>query len=805
MPAVRRALGERGVGVLTAPPGSGKTTIVPLRLLDEPWLDGRKIVVLEPRRLATRAAARWMSHLVGDEPGGVVGYVTRTDRRVSRDTRIEVITEGVLTRRLQRDPELPDTAAILFDELHERNLQTDLGLALALDARRVLRPDLRIMAMSATIDAPAVAALLGDDAPAPVVEGKARVHPVDVRWAPPRRQQRLDPHVAAVVRTALQAEPGDLLVFLPGMGEMRRVERLLLDDGVDADVRLLHGSLPTADQDAAINPSGRRRVVLSTDIAESSLTVEGIRVVIDSGLARKPRFDARTGMTRLRTVGISRASADQRAGRAGRVEPGVAYRLWSKLEHGGRPRHITPEIAEVDLAGFALELAAWGTNVADLSFIDAPPQRTLDEATRLLRSLGALDEYGGLTITGGLMATLPLHPRLSRMVVDAGSDAALACVVAALLEDRDPIRGHPNEVPVDLNERVRLVADRERHHRMANGAAVARIRDTAFDLARRAAVEWGPIDFDNTGNVLALAYPDRLALRRGSPGRFQLRTGTTAWMSDRDSLATEQFLVVSDIDGKRKDARIRLAAAIDVEHVSTAFAHEVDVRTQLVWEGDRLVARTEERLGGLVLRSRDRRPDPGVATSEVLQRRLRDRSLRDLHWTEAVRTLQTRVTHLHRKLGAPWPDWSDEALAGSLTDWLAGPLAAATGLDVLEAVDLRQALLATLGHEQIRELDRLAPTHVTVPSGRRIAVDYAPEAPTISVRVQEMYGTDRTPAIAGEPVRLELLSPARRPIQVTQDLAGFWRGSWREVRKEMAGRYPKHDWPEDPATARPSR
>ncbi len=808
VPEVRAALRDRGAAVLTAPPGSGKTTIVPLRLLEEPWLAGRKIVVLEPRRLATRAAARWMARLLGEEAGSTVGYVTRTDRRTGPATRIEVVTEGVLTRRLQRDAELPDTAAVLFDELHERNLQTDLGMALTLDTRRVLRPDLRVLAMSATIDAARVAGLIGgDDDPVPVIEGEARVHPVEVRWVPPGRQTRLEGHVAATIRKVLAAEYGDVLVFLPGLGEMRRIERDLIDAGLPADVRLLHGSLPFAEQDAAIAPSppGRRKVVLSTDIAETSLTVEGIRAVIDSGLARKPRFDARTGMTRLRTVPISRASADQRAGRAGRIEPGIACRLWSKLEHGGRNRHITPEIAQVDLAGFALELAAWGSRAEEMSFLDMPPHRTLEEAGRLLEQLGALDAEGRMTIVGGMMATLPLHPRLARMVVDAGPDAALACIVAALLDDRDVLRGHPNDLPADLAVRVRLVADPGEGHPQAVGSAIGRVRDTARDLARRAGVGWGAVDADRTGIVLALAYPDRLALRRGTPGRFQLRTRTTAWMPDSDGIAAEQFLVVGDLDGKRKDARIRLAAAIDAEHVLTAFAHEVDERADLAWEGDRLVQRTEQRLGGLVLRTVERRPDPGPRTAAAIAKRIESKGMRELPWTRAALDLSTRVTYLHRTLGDPWPDWSDAALSAGVADWLAGPLAAATGLDDLAGLDLRAELMRRLTHRLVADLDELAPTHVEVPSGRRLPVDYSGDSPVLSVRVQEMYGAAEGPCVAGRPLRLELLSPADRPIQITQDLAGFWSGSWAAVRKEMAGRYPKHDWPEDPAAASPSR
>ena len=808
VPAVRVALAEHRHAVLTAPPGSGKTTVVPLRLMGEPWLRDRKIVVLEPRRLATRAAARRMAQLLGEQVGLTVGYVTRTDRRTGPGVRVEVVTEGVLTRRLQSDPGLVDTGMVVFDEFHERNLQTDLGLALALDARGILRPDLRILVMSATIDAAKVAGVVGDDeAPAPVVMAEARAHPVEVRWAPPLRNARIEPHAAAVIRTVLSTEPGDLLVFLPGMGEMRRIERLLAEDGVDADVHLLHGSLPLEEQDAAIAPSdpGTRKVVLSTDIAETSITVEGVRIVIDSGLARAPRFDARTGMTRLRVVSISKASADQRAGRAGRTEPGIAYRLWSKLEQGGRVAHIVPEITQVDLAGLALELAAWGAaSPAHLRFLDPPPARAFEEGRKLLAALGALDGGGRLTEVGRAMANLPLHPRLAHMVATAAAaDATLACIVAAVVDDRDILRGRPDEVPVDLAARVAIVAG-ERTHPRADRGAIDRVRRNARDLADRARVEWGSVEPSHSGRVAASAYPDRLAIRRGSPGRFQLRTGTTAWCAAQDPLAVEQFLVVCDIDGKRKDARIRLAAALTPDEVADRFASEVDERRRLEWEGDRLVERIERRLGGFALDRRERRPDPGPDTTAAIVDRVRHRGLAALPWTPAVSQLSERVTYLHRHLGDPWPDWSPEALEASLDVWLAPHAAAATGLDDLARLDLRRILMRWLDPRLAADLDVLAPARITVPSGRAITVDYTGDVPTMAVRVQEMFGSTVTPSVAGEPVRLELLSPAGRPVQITQDLAGFWEGSWAEVRKEMAGRYPKHDWPDDPAAANPT-
>ncbi len=806
IPELRAALTAGPSAVLVAPPGSGKTTVVPLRLLGEPWLGGEKIVVLEPRRIATRAAASRMAHLLGEAVGETVGYVTRGDRRVGPQTRVEVITEGVLTRRLQRDPELTGTGLVIFDELHERNLQTDLGLALALDARQTLRPDLRLLAMSATIDAARIAALLGGGEPAPVVVGEAAEHPVEIRWKPLRDRRQLVTHVAATIREAVAAEPGDVLVFLPGMGEMRRVRDQLGDIG--AEVMLLHGSLPADEQDAALAPPrpGVRKVVLSTDIAESSLTVQGVRIVIDSGLARSPRLDLRHGMTRLHTISISRASADQRSGRAGRIEPGVAYRLWSKLEHGGRHPHIDPEITKVDLAGLALELALWGVaDPAALPFLDQPPAKTFAAGRQLLKLLGALDESGSLTNTGRAMATLPLHPRLARMVIDAGADQQLATIVAALVDDRDVLRGHPDDVPVDLALRVRLIADPTASHPAAMGRSLQRVRHTAADLARRAGVTGGEVDPDHTGRVLALAFPDRLAVRRGSPGRFQLRTGTTAWLAAADPLGVESFLVPADLDGKRKNARIRLAAAIDAHDVAERFAHEISDKVSLTWDGDRLVERRERRLGGVSLDTQDRRPQPGPDVTEALLRRIGDNELRDLPWTSAASALRSRVEFLQGRLGDPWPDWSTARLVATVEEWLGPYLAAATGLDDMARLDLLQILRNHLGYPAATEVDQLVPTHVEIPSGRRVAVDYSGEVPTIAAKVQEFFGATQGPRIAGEPVLLMLLSPADRPLQITSDLGGFWTGSWAEVRKDMAGRYPKHEWPEDPASAEPVR
>jgi len=807
VPELRRALATTGQAVLVAPPGSGKTTVVPLRLLSEPWLGAGKILVLEPRRLATRAAARRMADLLGEPVGATVGYVTREDRRVGPSTRVEVITEGVLTRRIQRDPELPGVGIVVFDEVHERNLQTDLGMALALDARDTLRPDLRLLVMSATIDADRVAALLGDP-PAPVVSSDVRTHPVDIRWDPPGRGTWVEDHAASVVRRALHDEPGDVLVFLPGMRAILRCRDQLGAVDPTVDVRLLHGSLSLAEQDEALAPSspGRRKVVLSTDIAETSLTVEGVRIIVDTGQARAPRLDLRHGMTRLQTIPISRASADQRAGRAGRTESGVAYRLWSKLEHGGRRPHIDPEISQVDLAGLALELAAWGSiDPSTLRFLDPPPAKVYAAARRLLAMLGAIDGGGHLTATGRRMIGLPLHPRLARMVVDAGEDDGLACVIGALLEERDVMRGHPDDVPVDLALRVRLVVDRAEQHPAASGRSIQRVRRIAEDLRKRARVADGSVFPDRSGAVLALAFPDRLAVRRGSPGRFQLRTGTTAWLTSSDPLAVERFLVPADLDGKRKDARIRVAAALDADEVASRFSHEVTEKTSLEWDGDRLWRRRVRRLGGLALDSRRSRPEPGPETTRAIAQRLVEHDLRDLPWTAKASAFRSRVEFLHSRLGEPWPDMSIATLAASVDEWLTPYVGEPVGLDDLARLDLLQVLRNRVGYPAAAEVEGLVPSTVAIPSGRRVAVDYSGEAPMIAAKVQEFFGTAEGPRIAGEPVLLMLLSPADRPVQITQDLAGFWSGSWADVRKDMAGRYPKHRWPENPLNEAPGR
>jgi len=831
------ALAGPGVAVVVAPPGAGKTTVVPLWLLDQPWLARGKVVVLEPRRLAARAAARRMADLLGEEVGDTVGYQTRDERRIGPRTRVEVVTEGVLTRRLQQDPELPGTGVVVFDEVHERNLPTDLGLAFALDSRSLLRPDLRIVAMSATPDTQRIARLLGSategaDA-APVVHSDGRLHPVDVRWAPAAPAaggRRRGPSaaeqaaaVADVVRRAVREETGDVLVFLPGIGEIRRVEELLRTSlPGHVDVRPLAGALAFTDQDLALHPSpaGRRRVVLSTDIAESSLTVDGVRVVVDAGLARVPRFDPRTGMTRLTTIATSRASADQRAGRAGRTQPGVCYRLWSRLEHGTRPAHLPAEITQVDLAGLALELAAWGTDVGALAFVDAPPAKALAQGRELLRSLGALDPDGRPTRRGRAMLGLPLHPRLARMIDAAtAGDRALACVIAAVVDERDVLRGRADELSADLGGRVRIVCGDERDDR-ADRRAIERVRDRALDVARRAGVtlRFSDVHAGAAGAVLALGYPDRVGIRRNARGQFQLRGGGGAFVAADDPLAGEAFVVAADLDGNRSGARIRLGAGLDADDVLTSLADEIERTEVLVWDRERddLVVRIEARLGNMLVRSSSRAPSPGPEVVGALVERVRQTRLGALAmdaagpWRARVAFLRSLdADHPQRDASVPerWPDWSDRALLATLDDWLAPFLTHATGAADLARFDVALALSSQLGWDDQIALGELAPSQLDTPAGRPAPIDYTRDVPTASVRVQDLFGLREHPTVGGGrvPLALELLSPADRPIQITRDLPGFWRGTWAEVRKEMAGRYPKHQWPADPASAPPNR
>ena len=830
---LRVALSGPGHAALHAPPGAGKTTIVPLRLLDEPWLGDQRIVVLEPRRLAARAAAQRMAALLGDEVGGVVGFRTRDEREVGPRTRIEVVTEGILTRRLQADPSLAGVGLVILDEIHERNLQADLALALVLDARSVLRPDLRVLAMSATLDTSRVAALLGGDGePAPVVASEGRSHPVTISWRPPDPRVRPAEAVAATVLDALEADDGDVLVFLAGAADIRRVASILDRSTPDhVDIRPLFGALSTAEQDHALapSPSGRRRVVLATDIAETSLTVAGVRIVVDAGQVRRPRYDPRSGLTRLHTGPTSRASADQRAGRAGRTAPGVAHRLWSEGEHAHRRAFAPPEIETVDLAGLALELAVWGTPAAELGFLDPPPVRALADAHELLAELGALDDDHHPTARGRAMAELPVHPRLARMILVAVElgHGPVACALGALLEERDVLRGRPEELPVAVAPRVQLIVDRDASHPAADRATVALVRRRAGELRRRVGLRGGdraPTDVEACGSVLALAYPDRVAQARGG-GRFRLRSGAAAALPTGDELSGDAFLVVADLDaaGRRADGprrgrpapsdddlRIRMAAGIDEADVERAAAEAIEVVDTLAWDPERddLRLRSERRLGAIVLASRTGPAAASEATTAALVEHVRARRLAPLGWRDRDRSLQARVGFARAAFGdGEWPDLSDDALLASVDDWLAPRLTRATGRSDLERLDVGAVLRDLVGHHRVAELDRLLPTSTTVASGRSVEITYDGDQPSMAVRPQDLFGTTEHPTVAAGriPIVVHLLSPAGRPIQVTADLPGFWAGSWSEVRKDMAGRYPKHDWPLDPASASPAR
>ncbi|MFM8856261.1 MAG: ATP-dependent helicase HrpB, partial [Actinomycetota bacterium] len=841
---LRRALNEFGSAILIAPPGAGKTTLVPLRLLDEPWLADRRIIMLEPRRLAARAAARRISQLVGDEPGGLIGYQTRDERVIGPRTRIEIVTEGILTRRLHNDPSLAAYGLVIFDEVHERNLPTDLGLALCLDARRTFRDDMRVLAMSATADAEKFARVLGPSGTAaPIVRSEGRMFDVDIVWAPPPRQARLEDATSQTIVRALREHDGDVLVFLPGIAEIERTRRALADSALSAtvDVWPLAGALSQDEQDRALSPSpqGRRRVVLSTDIAETSLTVDGIRIVVDAGRARIPQFDVRTGMTRLTTVAASRASCEQRSGRAGRVAPGVAYRLWSKLEHGTRRAHLDPEISQADLASFALDIALWGTRVDDLPFLQPPPPAAYAQARELLERLGALGSDGQITDLGRSMLELPVHPRLAKMIAASEPrDRPLACLLAALIDERDVLRGSPDQRPVDLLVRVAVAAEpgstasgfKSSETQMADVSvdtgAIRRLRTRTEDLARRSRVEmnWNDIDQDRAAALLLFAYPDRVAIRR-QPGQFQTVSGTSAWIPRTDPLADEEFVVAADLDGNRKSSRIRTGLAVHEHDLYASMGDAIQQDRIVKWNKERgdIVEYTTVRIGNMRIREHLTRPLPGEETSHAIFEHLAQRRFSGLLDADPVRHLTARVEFLRRTFGEDehatprtseneWPDWSQKGLIETADEWLEPYLAGMTSLSDVEALNLETVLRSQLPWALGSQLDELAPSHLTLASGRTAPIDYSTALrddtqPIVDVRVQDVFGMRTHPTIAGGrvPLVLRLLSPADRPIQVTADLPGFWAGSWADVRKDLAGRYPKHQWPIDPASAEPKR
>jgi ATP-dependent helicase HrpB len=817
---LREVLTTRGVVVLQAPPGAGKTTVVPLDLLEAGLVAAdRRLVLLEPRRVAARAAARRLAGQLRQDVGDTVGLSTRDERRVSSATCVEVVTEGVLLRRLQRDPALPGTGLVFFDEFHERNLEADLALAFALESRTVLRPDLRILVASATLDGVRVARMLGDVplGDAPLVEAEGRRHPVQVEHRARPQPRGLTAAVADAVLEALARQEADVLVFLPGAAEIRRVARELAGRGASSDVVVLplYGALPADEQDRALapDPAGRTKVVLATDLAESSLTIEGIRAVVDAGLAREPRFDGATGMTGLVTVPASRASADQRAGRAGRTAPGLAVRLWPATEHATRDAHPRPAIRTDDLTGAALEVAAWGTHVEELALLDQPDAAAWSRALATLRELGALDTDGHITAHGRRLAELPVHPRLGHLVV-RGSElghGALACEVAAVLGDRDPVVVDPDRPSADLTVRLRLV-------RGEPGPAGVRLRRGARSRVRREARRLARLvgtapdaggDVDRTGMLVALGWPDRVAAARGARrGAYLLAGGRGAIVDERDPLAGEPWLAVAAVDRGEREARVFLAAPLTPDGIREVLADQVRWRSEVGWRDGDVVADRREELGALLLTRRPLRdPDPGDVLAALLAG-LRQEGLGLLRWTRDDRGLQARLGFLRRELGPSWPDVADAALLDRL-ETVVGPfLLSARRRADLGRIAAGDLLRSQLTPAQLGELDLLAPTHLTVPSGSKVRLDYgASGRPVLAVRLQELLGATRTPTVLGGrlPVLLHLLSPARRPVQVTDDLAGFWERAYPAVRAELRGRYPKHAWPEDPTSAQPLR
>ena len=812
LPELTGALRTRNAAVLVAPPGAGKTTRVPIVLAREPWANDKKIIVLEPRRLAARAAAARMARTLGEAVGETVGYRVRFASKVTRKTRIEVVTEGVFARMALADPSLDGVAAVLFDEFHERSLDADLGLALALDIAQGLREEMKLLVMSATIDGARVAKILGD---APVIESQGRAFPVETHYLGRDPRTRIENEVAGAVLRALRTEAGSVLAFLPGAAEIRRTETLIRERLVDPAVNVvaLFGALESEVQDRAIAPAppGRRKVVLATSVAETSLTIEGVRVVVDSGLARVPRYEPDVGLTRLETVRVSRASADQRRGRAGRTEPGVCYRLWDERQTGSLPAGNTPEILAADLSGLVLDLAYWG--VADpgsLAFLDPPPRAAVAEAKVLLIDLGAIDPAGRITEDGKRLRQLPLPPRLARMVLDgaAAGAAVLAANVALVLSERG-LGGND----VDLAHRLEALRH-DRSHRAQEARAMAQrwaeIANTnpehaaGGDPPRMSRASLSP------GALLALAYPDRIARSRGADGAFLLANGRGGALDPASPLAREPFLAVGEITGAAAQGRIALAAALMLAEIETQFSSRIESRDEIAFDETTgsLRGRRLRRLGAVALAAEPVKVVANEDAARLLAGGIARIGIARLPWTISLLQWRNRVSFLRRLEGEEWPDLSNDRLPATAADWLAPAFLGKTSLAALGADELKDALQALVPWRLRQRLDAEAPTHFAAPSGSSVPIDYdGEEAPRLSIRVQELFGLDRHPAIAGGrvPLLIELLSPAHRPVQVTRDLPGFWRGSYAAVKAEMKGRYPRHSWPDDPIEAPATR
>ncbi len=822
LPELMRAMATSSRTLLCAPPGAGKTTRVPLALLGAEWCAARSILVLVPRRLAARNAAAFMAGLLGEPVGHTVGYQIRMDRRIGPHTRIEVLTEGVLTRRLQRDPDLKGVACVIFDEFHERHLQADLALALCLDLQSVLHPDLRLLVMSATLDVDPLRALLANPR---VVTTDVVQHPVETRYLPQAPNVDLTRGVCRVIRQALGEYEGSLLAFLPGAREIRSAARRLKQHPLpdEVDLHPLYGKLSQREQSAALAPAPapRRKVVLATNIAETSLTIDGVQVVVDSGYCRSPRLDAKSGMSRLITRRISRVSARQRRGRAGRNGPGTCLRLWDRGVHAGLVTSDLPEILAADLAPLALELAAWGCgDSAQLRWLDPPPSAALSQARRLLHHLEALDAEGRITAHGRRLVGLPLHPRLAHMVVKAAALdlGQVACRIAALLDERDPLRFEAGNYSADLQMRLALLLDTPAAPAAADLRARAntltRIRRIAADLERQLGLPGAaiaPPSGATVGRLLAWAYPERLALRRRRrPGHFLLANGRAARVDPEDPLAAEEMLVAAHLDGQRRQARVFLAAAYDRALLETQFADQLETRRTVRWDVDRqrVMATVTQHLGALLLTDRVWPSPPQERVTAALTDGLRQSGVEALPWNRDLTQWVQRAQFVAKRWADsdPWPQFDPDTLMAELHLWLEPFLQGCRALREVTADRLRRALVARLSWSQQRALDRMAPSHVTVPSGSRLPIDYGSDPPILRVRIQEMFGADETPTIADgrQPLRLHLLSPAQRPMQITQDLAQFWRTGYPQVKKELHGRYPRHHWPEDPGAAAPT-
>jgi ATP-dependent helicase HrpB len=797
------ALKAGNAAVLVAPPGAGKTTRVPLALLDEPWLQGRKIIMLEPRRIAARASAERMAKTLGERVGETVGYRVRFGSKISRNTRIEVVTEGIFSRQILDDPELKNIGAVLFDEFHERSLDADMGLALARDAQTGLREDLRILVMSATIDGARIAKLLGD---APVIASEGRAYPVETRYLGRKPDIQLERQMADAIATALRADPGSVLAFLPGAAEIRRTQNFLAERVQDASIEIvpLFGALDAGVQDRAIQPApkGQRKVVLATSIAETSLTIEGVRIVVDSGVARVPRYEPDIGLTRLETVRASRAAVDQRRGRAGRTEPGICYRLWDEPQTASLPAYTQPEILSADLSTLVLDLAQWGvSDPAQLTFLDPPPAPALKEARGLLGELGALDGDGRITEEGHALRALALPPRLARMIVDSarfgfGEDAA---AIAAILTERG-LGGDS----VDLDHRL----DQFRRDRSQRAGSVRQLAERWASQVERSTSTQEGAEL-TTGTMLAFAFPDRVAKNRGN-GSFVLANGRGASIEQSAALARAPYIAVAELTGTAANGRILLAAPIAQADIEARFADQIENTDDVSFDRASLSLRGRRKrvLHAITLSEAPFTLKPSEDTARVFADGLVAVGVDRLPWSKALQQWRGRVMFLRASEGDAWPDLSDTALATARESWLMPALFDKTSLKDFSAGDLSDAVMGLLPWDLRARLDREAPTHFEAPTGTVLAIDYeAEQGPTIAVRLQELFGLNTHPSVAkGKvPLVLELLSPAQRPVQVTRDLPGFWRGSYQDVRSDLRGRYPRHPWPEDPANALPTR